>query len=142
MATAAPMITTTQRPSAPMLARIALQFARNPKRIRKFATFINAKVNAPGLTEEQEQQLLERTIGVGLDAAAAAIEGRPVMSVASLRDNARDAVNFLIANMDEFDKAIDIPFVPDTVERWLTEEIKDALQNIVLPWIDSTPRLQ
>jgi hypothetical protein len=132
----------TRKPSAPMLARIALTFARSPKRIRRFATAINAKVDIPKLTEEQEQLLFERTIGVSLDAAAAAIEGKPVLAVDSLRETTRDAVNFLVENIDELAEAVDIPFVPETTERWLAEEIAEALQERVLPWIETAQRLQ
>lgn len=132
----------SRKPSAPMLARIALTFARSPRRIRRFATAINARVDIPGLTEEQEQALFERTIGVSLDAAAAAIEGKPVLAVDSLRETTRDAVLFLAENIDELAEAIDIPFVPETTERWLASEIAEALEERVLPWIETASRLQ
>lgn len=130
------------KPSSPMLASIALRFARSPKRVRKFATHLNAKWDLPGLSEEQEQVMLERAIGVALDCAAAAIEGKPVLSVVSLRDTTREALVFLRAHLDELDAAVDIPFVPDVMERWLTDELREVIDDIAIPWVDTTPRLQ
>ncbi len=134
-------ITSKLKPSAPTMALIALRYARRPKVVTKFATFLNAKVNVPGLDEEQEQQALVRGITAALDVAAAAIEGKPVIGVESLRDTTRAAVEFLADNIGNLAEAMDIPFVPEAMERWAAEELGDFLRDSVIPWIDQTSRL-
>ncbi len=134
-------ITSTLKPSAPTVALIALRFARRPKTIAKFARFLNAKVDVPGLDEEQEQVAIERGITAALDVAVAAIEGKPALGVESLRDTTRAAVEFLADNIDDLAEAVDIPFVPETMERWAAEELGDFLRDSVIPWIEQTSRL-
>lgn len=129
-------------PHAPMLARIALSFARSPKRIKRFAAFINARVDIPKLTEDQEQEAIESAVTVALDAAQAALDGKPVLSIHSLRDTTEQAVRFLDEHIDELAQDAHIPYVPDVLKSWALEEIHQALHDRVIPWIEQAPALK
>ena len=134
-----------QKLSAPFVARFALKFARSPKRIKKWATHINARIDIPGMTEDQEQVFYEKTLGTVLDTVAKVIDGQPILTAISLRDTTRDALVFLrdyLNTLDATDEAFDIPFLPDWMEDRGIDMLIDFIDDHAIPWVDTTPRLQ
>ena len=131
------------RISTPLVASLALKIARSKKRIRKFAAFINLKVDLPGLDESQEQAVLEATLGTVLDGVQAAIAGQPVLTVLSQRDTTKAAVLYVRDHVEEFlGPGVDIPIVPEWAEEMAADELVAFIDEHVLPWIEETSRLK
>lgn len=133
-----------QKISVPFFAKFALQYARSPKRIGKWAAFINVRVNLPYLTEEQEQKLYEETLGTVLDTVINVLDGQPILTAISQRDTVRDAMLFFRSALVDAqgNPEFDIPFLPQWIERPALEELLEFIDEHALPWVETTPRLQ
>jgi hypothetical protein len=129
------------RLSSPWVTNIALKYAR--KRLKPFAEYVNAKVDVPGLTEEQEEALLEASLGLGLDAVAAALRGENVLQAISRRDLAQQALWFVRDNIQDFLGADhDVPLVPEWMEEQAAGAIVELIDKRVLPWVENSPALR
>ena len=128
--------------SRQFVLRRAVKYARN--NTLQFLNWLNGKVDIPGVSESNEERLeqwLATEIPIALDFVLDVIDGRRDIGewdqAFSRREFVKTTIEFASNSLEAFLQEIDIPFLSEETESYISSMLSSFLEDDLVGFIES-----